>query len=137
MFSVAYVILPPSGPAPAEAIRAALAPFQRGGCGGLPDAWLAFHDETPALREMHEAALTFILQPGGGLQAEGAIHASWLLDFGKVQSKMRRRSLQRWAVRFADAMDLDAFHDAFARPLERHLGGAYGQWLNPLGRWDW
>ena len=35
-------------------------------------------------------------------------------------------------------MDLAAFHAGFARPLERHPEtGAYGRWLNPLGRWDW
>ena len=138
MFSIAYVILPPSATAPAEAIRTSLAPFQRGGRGDLPDPWLTFHDETAALREAHEAALTFTIQPGGGLRTEGASHAHWLLDTGKILDEMRRRSLQRWPVRFADTMDLDAFHAAFAERLDRHPEtGAYGQWLNPLGRWDW
>ena len=55
MFSLAYVLLPVSDTPPAEAIRSSLARFQRGRRGDLPEAWLAFHDETEELREEHEA----------------------------------------------------------------------------------
>ena len=54
MFAVAYVLLPFSDVAPADAIAASLAPFQRGGPGDVPDDWLAFHDETDTLRTAHE-----------------------------------------------------------------------------------
>lgn len=138
MFSIAYVILPLSGIAPAEAIRMSLAPFRRGGRGEVPDDWLAFDDETAALRQAHEASLTFTDKGTGGLQLEGDHQAFWYLDTSKVHDEMRRRGLQRWSVCFADTMDLEAFHAAFARPLERHpVAGGYGRWLNPLGRWDW
>ena len=50
MFSLAYVILPFADIVPADAIRASLARFQRGGRGEVPDGWLTFHDETQALR---------------------------------------------------------------------------------------
>jgi hypothetical protein len=138
VFSIAYVILPLDGAAPAEAIRASLAPFQRGGRGDVPDGWLTFHDETAALRRAHEASFTFTENRTGGLRVEGDHHAYWSLDTGKVQDEMRRRGIQRWSIRFADAMDLEAFHAAFTTPLERHPEtGGYGRWLNPLGRWDW
>lgn len=138
MFSLAYVILPFADIAPADAIRASLARFQRGGRGEVPDGWLTFHDETEALRRAHEARFTFIDQGKGGLQVKGDHEAYWHLDIARVQDEMRRRGFQRWSVRFADAMDLDAFHDLFSNRLERHPAtGGYGRWLNPLGRWDW
>jgi hypothetical protein len=57
MFALAYVILPFSGTLPADAIRASLAPFQRGQRGDLPEGCLSFHDETEALLEEYEARL--------------------------------------------------------------------------------
>lgn len=138
MFSVAYVLLPLTGAAPADAIRRSLAPFQRGGRGDVPDSWLTFHDETAALRQTHEARFTFTVQGQGGLQIEGGNQAFWSLDTSRVQDEMRRRGVQRWSVCFADEMDLDAFHNGFTTRLERHPAtGGYGRWLNPLGRWDW
>jgi hypothetical protein len=52
---------------------------------------------------------------------------------------MARRGLRRWAVRFAEAEpDLATFFDRYVEGLERHPAtGAFGRWLNPLGRWDW
>lgn len=138
MFSIAYVFLPLASTAPAEAIRSSLAPFQRGGRGDLPDDWLAFDDDTDALRQAHEARLTFTEQDGGGLQVTGGRHPFWLIDTSKVHDEMRRRGSRCWDIRFADAMDLDTFHTRFAERLERHpVTGGYGRWLNPLGRWDW
>ncbi len=62
MFSIAYVVLPFSDAgAPADAIRASLAPFQMGGRReNLPDEWLAFDDQTEDLRIAHETWFTFI-----------------------------------------------------------------------------
>jgi len=138
MFSVAYVILPLAEILPADAIRASLAAFQRGGRGEVPDDWLTFRDETEVLRRVHEARLTFTDLGKGGMQVDGNSEACWYVDTGKVEDEMRRRGLQCGSVRFADAMDLDTFHDCFASRLERHPEtGNYGRWLNPLGRWDW
>ena len=136
MFALAYVILPFSDTPPAEAIRASLAPFQRGQRGDLPEGWLSFHDETEALLQDYEAQLTFTTQGNGGLRIEGG--PTWHFNTNKVLDEMRRLGLQSWNIRFADTMDIDEFYDRFGRGLDRHPNtGAFGRWLNPLGRWDW
>lgn len=138
MFSIAYVILPFSDTPPADAVRASLARFQRGRRGDLPESWLTFHDETEEFRQVHEAQHIFTEQDQGGLRIEGNIDTSWFIDTGTVRSEMRLSGLRQWSVRFADTMDLDEFYERFGRELERHPEtGAFGRWLNPLGRWDW
>ena len=77
MFSLAYVILPFSDVAPAEAIRASLAPFRRGGKGDVPDEWLAFHDETDDVRALYRTEFTFTREEGRGTRIEGEPH--WYL----------------------------------------------------------
>ena len=138
MFSVAYVILPFSEMPPAEAIRASLAPFQRGRRGDLPEAMLAFHDETDEVRRLYQASFTFTEQDKRGMQIAGDHVDHWNLDLEEVRAEMRRLGLRRWSVRSADLMDLDAFFGRFIRRLERHqVTGAFGMWHNPVGRWDW
>jgi hypothetical protein len=138
VFSLAYVILPFSDTAPADAIRASLARFQRGRRGELPDEWLAFHDETDELRREHEANLVLTETDAGGLRIEGIQHGLWHADAMVLREEMRRRGLRRWSVRLADEMGLEEFCARFARKVERHPEtGAFGRWLNPLGRWDW
>ena len=136
MFALAYVILPFSDTLPTDAIRASLAPCQRGQRGDLPEGWLSFHDETEALLEDYEAQLTITTQGNGGMRIEGG--PTWYVSTKKVLDEMRRRGLQSWSVRFADTMDIDEFYDRFSEGLDRHPNtGAFGRWLNPLGRWDW
>ncbi len=137
MFSIVHVLLPFSDESPAEAIRASLAPFERGGRGDVPDEWLAFDDETEHVRALHAGHWVFTDLGGNGLRIEGGDH--WHLDLMAVRAEMTRRGLRRWAVRFCeDAPDLAAFADRFVERLERHpITGGYGRWLNPLGRWDW
>lgn len=89
MVSLAYVILPVTGTPPGEAIRAWLAPFQRGGRGDLPETRLAFHDETDELRQAHEAHFTFIVLEKGGLQIEGGADV-FHLDMQQVRDEMKR-----------------------------------------------
>jgi hypothetical protein len=136
MFSIVHVILPISDQPPVEAIRASLAPFQRGGRGDLPDEWLTFHDETQVVRDLYEAKLTFT-DDGQGLRIEGA--DPYYLDTDAVRREMARLDRKRWVVCFARTIpDLDTFYAQFVTGLERHLAtGGYGRWLNPLGRWDW
>ena len=136
MFALAYVIQPFSDTPPADAIRASLAPFQRGQRGDLPESWLSFDDETEALLELYEAQLTITTQGNGGTQIAGG--PAWYISVKKVLDEMRRLGLRSWSVRFADTMDIDEFYDRFSEGLERHPNtGAFGRWLNPLGRWDW
>lgn len=138
MFSVAYVILSFSETPPADAIRASLARFQRGRRGDLPESWLTFHDLTEELRRAYEAHYIFTERDDGGLRVEGNTDSSWFVDTMNVRAEMRLNSLRQWRVRFADTMDLNEFHQRFGGRLERHPDtGAFGQWLNPLGRWDW
>ncbi len=139
MFSVAYVILPFSETPPADAIRASLARFQRGQRGDLPESWLTFRDETEALRQVYEAHHIFTEEDKGGLRTEGDVDPSWLIDTRHIRTEMQLNSLRRWSVRFADTMDLDEFYERFGwKQVERHpKSGSFGQWLNPLGQWDW
>jgi hypothetical protein len=109
VFAVAYVILPFSDTQPAEAIGISLARFQRGQRGDLPEKWLAFDDETEALRRVYEAHLTFIEKGTGGLQIKGDEDVSRYIDIGKLRKEMRRLAQRHWSVRFADTMDLEEF----------------------------
>lgn len=137
MFGIVHVLLPFSDRSPAEAIRASLAPFERGGRGDVPDEWLAFQDDTEHVRALHTASWVFTDQDGGGFRIEGGAH--WHLDFRAIRDEMARRGLRRWAVRFCDAEpDLASFVERFVEDLERHpITDGFGRWLNPLGRWDW
>lgn len=138
MFSVAYVILPDSTTAPADAIRASLTPFQLGGRRQkIPAEWLAFHDDTEEVRMDHESSFTFIDEGNRGLQVEGGQEKIRCIHEGNVQDEMRRRGLQSWHVRFADIMDRETFVDRFTRGVERGpIPGTYRHWSNPFGRWD-
>jgi len=137
MFSLAYVILPVSDTLPAEAIRASLARFQRGRRGELPEAWVAFHDETDEIREAHEARFEFTDNGTRGMRI-GGDGDTFHIDTGKVREEMKRRGVRHWAVRFADEMGLDEFFDRFGSRSRRDPDtGAFGRWLNPLGKWDW
>ena len=118
MFSLAYVILPFSDTPLADAIRASLARFQRGLRGDIPDEWLAFADETDALRQAHETRFTFTDKGKHGLQVEGGHGVFWYVDTNKVRDEMRRHGRDSWDVRFADFMDLDTFVDHYGCDLE-------------------
>lgn len=137
MFSLAYVILPFSETAPADAITRSLARFRRGERGDVPDEWLQFVDETAEVRATHETRFTFTRGPGRSLRTEGGVN--FLLDLNPILDEMERRGTERWQVRFADLEpDIARFATRFVRPLERHpVTGGFGHWLNGLGKWDW
>ena len=138
MFSLAYVILPFSNVAPDAAIRASLARFQRGGPGDLPAEWISFCDETPELQNTLEANFIFTIMGRGGIRVEGDTNHCWYLDDNKIQQEMHLRKIEKWHVRFSDLMDLETFFNRFGSRLVRHPDtGAYGLWLNALGKWDW
>jgi hypothetical protein len=138
MFSITYLILPFAESAPADAIRESLAPFQQGGRGDdIPQDWLAFHDETNWLREIHETSFIFTDQGKYGLQVEGG-GGLWGVNVKQVRDDMQRRGLQTWHVRFADTMELDVFFERYNDRMERGpMPGTYGIWRNPLRRWNW
>lgn len=136
MFGLAYVILPFSPEAPAEAIRGSLARFKMGRRGDVPDSWLTFHDETAKLRECYERTYSFTR--GQGLLTDGELEKH--LSVNAIVGAMEDRGRQNWTVRFADIEpDFSAFVQTYgALKFEYHpVTGSFGRWLNGLGRWDW
>lgn len=141
LFGFAHVLLPLDGAEPAAAIRASLAGFHavvQATCPtrGSPST------TRPSGCAAHEARLTFGINDGGELEIEGPPTVAYVLDSERIMAEMRRRRLEHWVVRFADAMHLEAFFDGFC--VDNVLGtardpgtGRYGRWLNGLGRWDW
>ncbi|WP_375458526.1 hypothetical protein [uncultured Enterovirga sp.] len=71
MFAAVYVLLPISEVSPAEAIRDAMAPFERGGRGDVPDNWLGFHDETDHVRTLHATPFVLTREKSGATRIEG------------------------------------------------------------------
>jgi hypothetical protein len=137
MFALAYVILPFSETAPADAIQSSLARFQRGLPGDVPDSWIEFEDYTEFLRSAHEAEFIFSLSQNGGLRIQADNDAASVIDFDKVRAEMQQRKQDRWSVRFADSMDIETFHDKFCHQQDRNSAGSFGAFRNGLGRWDW
>jgi hypothetical protein len=137
MFALAYVILPFSDIPPAEAIRTSLARFQRGRPGDVPDSWIGFHDETKWVQAAHETEFRFVIESGKFTILAG-VDGCYFIDCERIRHEMELRGLQSWTVRFADKMDLATFFDRFGPEIDTHpSNGAYGEWHNVLGRWDW
>ena len=138
MFALAYVILPFCDTMPAAAIEASLARFRRGLRGDVPDDWLEFDDCTGFLRSAHEANFVFTLGKDGRLGIQGGNGKEAIVNLDKVRNEMRRTNQIWWRVRFADVMDLDAFHDEFCERHDRNPETeGFGIYRNGLGRWDW
>jgi hypothetical protein len=138
-YGLAYVLIPAAFASLQAELDRALAPFRRGGRGDLPDEQLAFDDVTPGLRRLHGSVLTVERSGQGGITirapAEAQLH---LVDFAPLRDWLHAQGLHRWRGTLAELEpDFDRFVGAWSR-WERHpLTGGYGQWLNPLGRWDW
>ena len=119
---------------PADAMRASMSRFQRGLRGDVPYEWLAFADETDALRQAHEARFAFTDKGKHGFQVESSHAAFWYVDTAKVRNDMRQRGQEDWNVRFADFMDLGAISSATRPPAPmgdgatRSVAGIGGTW---------
>ena len=87
MFSIVHVLLPVSGRSPAEAIRASLAPFERGGRGDVPEDWLSFDDETEHVRALHTTSWVFTDEGTGGMRIEGG--EPWHLNLRVIEARWR------------------------------------------------
>ena len=135
MFSLAHVILPFSDIPPADAIRASLSRFQSGLRGDVPDEWLAFADETDALRQAHETRFTFTGKGKHGLQIEGG-HAAPTSSWRQPCSRTRRPAgirpaPERWSCRRAWRRTI---RDGWTRGRSRDPcgllpGSAYDHWV--------
>ena len=135
MFGLAYVLLPFSDVAPAEAIAASLARFRRGRRGELPDEWLRFFDHSDEVRRLHETTLTLSADRLVSIGGED----SWYLNMAAVREELARCGKEQWTVRLADVEpDIGRFAARFVRAMDRHpVTKGFGRWLNPLGEWDW
>lgn len=139
VYGLAYVIIPTEFTSLQGLLDEALAPFRRGGAGDFPREKLAFDDVTDVLRRMHTARFDFRIE-GAGVVISGSDPAlTYDLDSFGIRAFLDAAGAASWSGRLADLEPhLDAFAARFTKWKERDPdAGGYGQWLNPLGRWDW
>lgn len=140
MYGVAYVIIPLEFSSLQSVLDELLAPFQRGGVDDFPRAQLAFDDVTEALKRLHAEAITLKSErEGADVTIVGGGAMAGDLEFGALREFLRSTGARTWSGRLAEVEpDLDAFARRFTSWKQRDSdAGGYGQWLNPLGRWDW
>jgi len=139
MYGVAYVIIPTEFASLQSVIDASLAPLQRGGRDKFPRELLAFDDVTNELRRLHCQPIG-LKSRGTSVTLQGAeLPISGDLDFDALSDFLQSTGAASWRGRLADIEpDFDAFAGRFTTWKRRDPeAGGYGQWLNPLGRWDW
>jgi hypothetical protein len=141
MYALAYVLLPPNHGALQMELDRALAAFERGGPDELPSYMLTFHDETDELVELHHTQFQYELISG---QLKATLpDTEWGWSFhlrsDRLKAHMIACNLDRFTGTFAELEpDLDAFARNFTKLGTRDAKtGKFGQWLNPLGAWDW
>jgi hypothetical protein len=139
MYGLAYVIVPIEFSSLQAAIDATLAPFQRGGLDKFPRSQLAFNDMTSVLRALHRAQIRLKLDGGGVNVFTLDPEHIFQLDSVALCFFLKLRDASSWSGRLSEVEpDFDAFAKRFTVWKERDPDvGAYGQWLNPLGHWDW
>ena len=138
MYGLAYVIIPTEFASLQAALDESLAPFRRGGVDNFPRDSLAFDDATDNLRRLHVAEVSMSCGNGLSLRWEDPEPPSdFDLDFGALRDFVRSNGAA-WSGRLSDVEpDFHAFARRFSRWKRDPETGGYGQWLNPLGRWDW
>jgi hypothetical protein len=121
------------------ALDEALSPFRRGGVAQFPREKLAFDDATDELRRLQVARLSLSYGNGLSVRWEGSAPLDdFAFDFDALRDLVLSHG-STWSGRLADVEpDFHAFVRRFSRWKERDREtSGYGQWLNPLGRWDW
>lgn len=140
MYGLAHVIIPTAFTSLQATLDETLAPFKRGGADDFPSDKLAFEDVTEALQKNHRTKFEFDIADGGGLRIGGGdpvrLHH---LDAAAIRAFLEAEGVRCWSGSFTDVEpDFDAFAHRFSQWKNRDAeAGGYGQWLNPLGRWDW
>jgi hypothetical protein len=141
MYALAYVLLPPNHGALQTELDRALAAFERGGPDELPAHMLTFHDETDELVELHQTQFHYELTSGKLAATLPDTEWGWSfhLRSDKLKAHMTACNLDQFTGTFAELEpDLDAFARNFTKLATRDAKtGKFGQWLNPLGTWDW
>jgi hypothetical protein len=138
MYGIAYVIIPTEFASLQAVLDEALAPFRRGGPDEFPRDKLAFDDVTDEIRKLQREAIELKWEDGRVvLQSKDMLVGAW--DFDGLTEFLRSTEAPTWSGRLADIdPDLDAFARRFTTWKQRDAdAGGYGEWLNPMGRWDW
>jgi len=139
MSGIAYAIIPLEFASLQAALNEALRPFCRGGGDQFPREKVAFDDVTDDPQQLHVAGLSMTHENGLSLWWEGSppLDESGF-DFDALRDLVLSHGLT-WSRRLADIEpDFHAFVRRFSGWKDRDPEtGGYGQWLNPLGRWDW
>jgi len=137
MFALAYVLIPSRFASLQAELDRALAPFKRGGEESFPREKLVFHDATDRLKELHGARFRY--NRDGSLSHLGDHGAPFDLAVTSLKEHFSACALDRFEGTFAEIEpDFDEFVRRFTRfakpdPTTRR----YGDWLNPIGYWDW
>jgi hypothetical protein len=140
MYGLAHVIIPTAFTSLQATLDETLAPFKRGGADDLPRDKLAFDDVTEALQKSHRTKFEFDIADGEGLRIAGGdpmrLHH---LDAAAIRAFLEAEGVRSWSGSLTDVEpDFDSFAHRFSQWKSRDAEtGGYGQWLNPLGRWDW
>ena len=137
MYGLAYVLVPRKFTSLQGELDQTLAPFMRGGDAEFPRERLAFHDATGALTRLHRTRFRY--NPSGSLTWLDPADASHDLSLASVKEHMSACALDRFEGTFAEIEpDFDAFVCRLTRFRARDATtGCYGDWLNPIGYWDW
>jgi len=133
-----YVIIPTEFPSLQAVLDEALAPFRRGGVDDFPRDKLAFDDVTETILRLHRETIT-LKSDGASIAVVGGSTMAGDLDFEALREFLLALCAPTWSGRLAEVEpDLEAFAARFTMWKRRDpYAGGYGQWLNPLGRWDW
>lgn len=139
MYAVAYVIIPTEFVSLQAILDESLAPFRRGGPSAFPRQKLAFDDVTEDLRRLHRLPIQLNTNGAGVGIVSADTGLTMYIDFDAIRALLESMGTSSWEGRLADIEpDLDAFARRFTKLKHRDPeAGRYGQWLNPLGRWDW
>jgi len=139
MYGLAYVLFDGVTGDLQRTLRGRMAPFQRGGEDLFPIERLAFDDDTADLEQLHVASVTFVRSEHGGVQYGVPEGLSYDIDGDAVRDLLAAWGGEGFEGRLCDVEpDFDAFASRFWRRKKRDARtGRYGQWYNPLGRWDW
>jgi hypothetical protein len=138
VYGIAYVIVPTKFASLQRVLDEALAPFRRGGPDEFPREKLAFDDVTDEIRKFQRQTIVLRSEEGQVvLQSEDLPAGAW--DFEGLGQFLKSTGGPTWSGRLTDVEpDIDHFARRFTTWKARDaLSGGYGEWLNPLGRWDW
>jgi hypothetical protein len=138
MYGIAYVIIPTEFASLQAVLDETLAPFRRGRPGDIPQEALAFDDVTDDLARLHSLTIT-LKSEGADVVVQSTDMTPGVYDFDALRDFLQSVGAPSWTGRLADVEpDLDAFARRFTSWKARDpFAGGYGQWLNPIGRWDW